>query len=542
MALKTSPATGVSNPTDVSWMCVLCCGWFAAFFVYFSYVPLWHTDIWGHVAYGQWILDHGQLPEFDPFVELARTTPLVATAWLSQIFFGMLERSGGPERLSCAYAVVSVSIYAVLACLFLLRTGRPGLALLCSILALLIGWNRHLVIRPELLGTLLLAVLLTLLTAARLTGFDHRCSDTSQKGLSTSGRWSVRGSVALLFGLWANIHGSFAVGLAVVAILVVGAIVDCGLNSRSILQFFTQAASRESLVLLVIAAATTLINPYGIGLLAYVFTFGTDPNIASISEWQSPGMLSVTGLAVAGATALFLATLRFRQRRATPSEVLMLCVFTAAVCMRERMVTWYAPVAVLLIAPNLHGIVIRFEQQPWAMKFKERLARRSRVQTALIGFLVWITFCFTPISQPVLGGQPRSGDQLFRNRTPRGIAEYLRDSAPVGRIANPQWWGDWLVWAGPPGLRVMMTTTSLHLVPTAHFKNYTTISWAHAGIENCLDEYDIQLIVIDRSLQTDLTEYAMQSPEWQIDYEDSQGLVALRRPAADHVTIVLSDR
>ncbi len=111
---------------EVPWTYVLCTGWFALFFVYFSYIPLWHTDIWGHVAYGQWMLDHGRLPDVDPFVDLAQTTPLVATAWLSQLLFGALERSGGPERLSVAYAVISISIYLMLAMLFLLRTQRVG--------------------------------------------------------------------------------------------------------------------------------------------------------------------------------------------------------------------------------------------------------------------------------------------------------------------------------------------------------------------------------------------------------------------------------
>ena len=158
---------------EVPWSYVLCTGWFALLFVYFSYIPLWHTDIWGHVAYGQWMIDHGRLPDVDPFVDLAQTTPLVATAWLSQLLFGVLERSGGPERLSCAFAVISVSIYLMLAILFHLHTRRLGLAVFCSILAWLVGWDRHLVVRPELLGYLLLAALLTLLSAAHLLGCTH---------------------------------------------------------------------------------------------------------------------------------------------------------------------------------------------------------------------------------------------------------------------------------------------------------------------------------------------------------------------------------
>ncbi|NQV27243.1 MAG: hypothetical protein HQ518_23085 [Rhodopirellula sp.] len=514
---------------DVSWLWVLCSGWFAAFFVYFSYIPLWHTDIWGHVAYGQWMLDHGRLPAVDPFVELAQSTPLIDTAWLSQLLFGWLERSGGPERLSVAYAVISISIYLLLAILFLLRTQRVGLAVIGSILTWLIGWDRHLVIRPELLGGLCFVVLLTLLTAARLTGFNISRAASGAQETSMVRRWGIRGAVALLFVVWVNLHGSFAVGLVAVGILTAGALVEEWWRSRSIRRLLTQAATREPLVLLLIASVATLVNPYGIELPLYVATFGSHPNMASISEWQPPEITSVTGLAVAGASALFLATLSLRRHRPTLSEWLLLIVFTIGVCVRERMVTWYAPVAGLSLMPGLLDLLTRMDLSPRVLQLQRLLDRRARIQTALVVLFVWLAFSFSPISQPVLGGRRRPAEQLFRNQTPLGITMYLRKAVPTGQIANPQWWGDWLSWAGPPGLRVMMTTNSVHLVPATHFQNYTAISWAHAGLKKRLDDYGIELIVVDTSLQTELAKYIRQSSDWQIDYEDSQGFVASRK-------------
>ena len=43
----------------------------ALFFVYHSYLHLFYSDLWGHVAYGDWILTHKQLPTAEPFVSLA---------------------------------------------------------------------------------------------------------------------------------------------------------------------------------------------------------------------------------------------------------------------------------------------------------------------------------------------------------------------------------------------------------------------------------------------------------------------------------------
>ncbi len=138
---------------EASWMHVLCAGWYSAFFMYLSYAPLWHTDLWGHVAYGHWMLDYGRLPAFDPFVELADVTPLIASAWI--VLKCCLERWNaveGQSGFSCVFAVVSVINYATLGLVFFRQTSRLSLALVGSILTWLICWDRHLVLRPELVG------------------------------------------------------------------------------------------------------------------------------------------------------------------------------------------------------------------------------------------------------------------------------------------------------------------------------------------------------------------------------------------------------
>lgn len=514
---------------EVPWSYVVCAGWFAVFFVYFSYIPLWHTDIWGHVAYGQWILDHGSLPDVDPFVDLAQTTPVVATAWLSQVLFGALVRSGGPERLSCAFAVISVSIYLMLALLFLTQTRRLGLAVFCSILTWLVGWDRHLVIRPELLGYFLLATFLTLLSAAHLLGAQRHSPSALTPNLLQKRKWWIRCATALLFIVWVNTHGSFAVGIVALSILVAGELFDAVWQRQSIAQLKDAPVFRELAILLVIAIAATLVNPHGFFLPLHVLAFGSHPNMASISEWLPPELFGVTFLSVIVGSLLFVATLSLRNRRPTTSEWLLMAVFTIAVCLRTRMVTWYAPIAIMSLTPALHGVLSRIDDKPWIRRVSEVTANHSRIQTALLVLIIWLAFSFTPISQPVLGGRRRPPEQLFKDDTPLGITMFLRTSPPHGRVVNPQWWGDWLAWAGPSHMKLMMTTNTLHLVPSIHYENHRAICWGHPGVEQRLDDYKIETIVVDTSRQTKLSEYVRNSEIWHIVYEDSQGLVASRK-------------
>ncbi|HCO22319.1 MAG TPA: hypothetical protein DIT97_04385, partial [Gimesia maris] len=50
-------------------------------FVLFCSMPLWHTDIWGHLTYGQLIWETGSIPALEPLVPLSSGVPFIDTAW-----------------------------------------------------------------------------------------------------------------------------------------------------------------------------------------------------------------------------------------------------------------------------------------------------------------------------------------------------------------------------------------------------------------------------------------------------------------------------
>ena len=64
----------------------------AFFFAYHSYLHLFYSDLWGHVSYGEWILQHETLPTEDPFVPLAAGVPVIATAWGGQVLLAWVVR------------------------------------------------------------------------------------------------------------------------------------------------------------------------------------------------------------------------------------------------------------------------------------------------------------------------------------------------------------------------------------------------------------------------------------------------------------------
>ncbi len=497
---------------------------FCLFFLYHNYLPLFHSDLWGHVAYGDWILTNGRLPQEDPFTELAAGVPLTATAWLSQTVLAIAGRGTDPERLAHLFAVVWLASYLILLRTYLLQTRRLTLSAAATLAAFLVAWSRHAVQRPENFGLLCLAVLLWCVVRS------------DRRDLSDSWRWPL--FIGLTFALWANLHGSFIVGFAVLGGWVLGRAIDAALLTGRVLAGFRDAPLWRRLWCLEFAILGSCMNPYGFDLLLQTLVFPTHPNLNSVLEWFPLEMRSLEGLPMAASWVLTAVVLRQSQRRMSATEVLWLLVFNAAVCLRVRMIAWYGPIWMLALLPHIAEILSRTAESPVMTRWRACLANCSQPSirwTAVTVLLVWMTFAFAPISRPVLGGAPRRVDQILSHQTPLGVTRFLHEHPPAGLVFAPQWWGDWLTWRGPTGLRVMMTTNAIHLTPPQVWRDYLAISTAEAGWEQRLDRYRINTVIASVELQPELCRGLERSPDWRIEFEDAVGVVARRKVAKSAV-------
>ena len=507
--------------------------WFGSFFMHFNYIPLFHSDIWGHVSYGHWILEHQALPTEDPFVALTEGVSIVDTAWLGQVLLASAEKIGGSEWLSHVFAVSVLLAYLVLARVFYLQTGRSGLATIGAILVWIVGWSRHAIARPEVFGSLCLALLLW-----AIIRFDKNRKRVFSTSSHQSKDWPMWIGISVLFAAWANLHGSYVVGFGVLGCYLLGRAIEVLWSTRSFVSLLQDRVFRRWLIWTELAVAASLLNPYGIDLLIHTLLFPGNHNLNDVLEWFRLEMVSYEGIEIGFSWMMMLVVLRHSRAKMKPSDILLLAVFTLAICLRVRMITWYAPIVILVLMPHIADVV----KQLQAYWFRNAAISKTAVSlepapltagsfryTLLCGLVVWVCFAFSPISRPVLSGKPRSTDHVYGNMTPLGVTKYLREHPPQGQIANPQWWGDWLVWDGPPDLQVFMTTNAVHVTPARIWKDYMILARGGSGMEQRLDRYRINTIVVHKELQPRLTRLVRRDQNWKIAYEDEIGLVAVRR-------------
>ena len=503
-----------------------------------NYLPLRSTDLWGHVAYGNWILDYQQLPTEDPFASLTEGMRVIDSAWLSQVVFAALERWGGPEALSTTFTLLTLLGFIAISRTCYLQSRRVLVAFSGVVIALLIGFSRLTTVRPENFGVAAFAILLWLLVRHGLLSRHEQLQATPELALPSRSDWSLYVGVFVVMCLWANFHGSFVCGLAVLGCLVLGRLIETTVDAIASQSGWAavvgDSSLRRTLIALEVAVAATLLNPYGIDLLINSIGFSQNEILDDVLEWQPLRFLGIGGREFAISWVVITLTLRHSRQRVPVGEALMLGVFAYLAASKLRMIGWYGAVAAVFLAPHLADIWSRFarpiELEP---SVKERTnpleltMDRSWTYSLIALLMIWIAFSLSPMARPITGDEPRTPTQLYDSSTPLTAAAYLREHPPQTRVFNPQWWGDWLVWDGPENLQPFVTT-NMHLIPESVWRDYRRVMIGAAGWDRTMSRYRMETAVLDKKRQARLVRTMKDNSNWQVAFEDEQAVILER--------------
>lgn len=370
---------------------------------------------------------------------------------------------------------------------------------------LLVEWQQLAVVRPQLGGLLCYVALLVLLTSRRWRRTN----------------WII---VSGLFVVWANLHGSFLVGLAVLAAFCAGRAFDVIRRCRRAAAVLHDTRVRRYFLLAEIAAVAALLNPYGIDLYAETFSVASNANLADLVEWGPLHLRMRQGQAAALAALALMFLYRFSPRRISTSEVLLLVGFGGAALWISRMIVWWAPPAAYLMV--LHGGAI-LKQRRTPRDESDTAAARPSWAVATIG-LVWIFFAYTPFGVTLLHGKPPESRAAHSDETPIGAVQRLNEHPPEGLIFNTYEWGDYLLWAGPDDVEVFVASHA-HLVPEEVWDDYMHVINVGSNWESVLERYGVNTVVIDTARRATLIGALRDDDDWQVDYEDSRSVVFVRR-------------
>lgn len=166
------------------------------FFLYLGDTLLQDSDSFWQIKIGQWILDHGAVPYTD-FYSFTRTGEAwISTSWLSQVLFAFSYTHWGWAGPVITTAI-GVALTAAIFVHFLDAQIEAPRAVLFAMLALLLSMH-HVLARPHILALPVMVGWVGLLMAA------------ADRKSAPSWTWLP------LMALWANLHGGFVLGLALI--------------------------------------------------------------------------------------------------------------------------------------------------------------------------------------------------------------------------------------------------------------------------------------------------------------------------------------
>jgi hypothetical protein len=461
-------------------------------------------DLARHLRHGRYMLDHGGLIRIDPFSFTRPGAPFVGFEYGSQLLYALAERLGGLPAVAILAGLLIATTYATMTGFLLRRGVDPLLAYLVIGVAVVLGIG-HWSARPHLFSFVATVVLLSL-----LEGRPRRALLAS----------------AILFALWANLHGGFVYGWILIGIYLVGAWGELLWGNEPA---FWRERVRYYLALLGTAVAATLVNPHGLELHRHLIAFFGTPFLRDhTAEFVSPNFHETGAQAFLALLLVMVGVLCLQSRRASLPRLLLLGASTAFALMAVRNIPLFGLTALPVFAlhvdstwralPDRRGVRHRFEVSarqtstwPWVLP-------------VTVGLFV------LALSHGRLGSIQVIRTDFDASVFPVAAVARARDAKLDGRLFSDLAWGGYLLYAWPEQ-RVFIDGGS-DFYGEEIFREYVEVKALSPGWREILDRWRISLMLLDR--QTTLAHELARDPTWSQWYCDSLAVV-FRRSSAGRV-------
>ncbi len=464
--------------------------------------PITDPDFWWHLRTGQYICDTRSIPHQDVYSFTLPDQPWITHEWLTEVLFYAIYAVSGQAGLILVFALVITAAFGLL---YLQCPGRPYLASFVVVLAAIssaMTWG----VRPQMMSLLLSSAFLYILHLYR------------------RGHKRLVWLMPPLMIIWANLHGSFLLGVVLPAVHCTGAVIDTAFRRET----ESRLEWRDLRTLLIVTALTTLapvVNPNGVQLLLYPFgTLGSPAMQSYIMEWFSPDFHLVQFQPLALYILVLLAGLALSRSTPSATDFLFLLGFGYASLRSAR----HIPLFVLTTTPMLTEQLLSIWRRS---DLSERFRRRRHHRDGRYITLNWLLLGLLVLGVVLQAASTLAGNEAAqREAFPVDAVDFLVDNEITGNMFNLYRWGGYLIWRLYPEQAVFIDGRA-DVYGDAFIDEYLRVYQLREGWSEPLASYDVELILIDRAsaLSTVLNE----SLAWDRAYTDEMAAVFVRQDEAE---------
>lgn len=494
--------------------------------------PIPPHDFWWHLATGRAIVAAGAVPTVDSFSYTRAGEPFFNQSWLAQLLMYGLHRLGGVPLLVAFQALLLAGAYGLLLRLCLRRSGAARLSAGFIMAATMPASFDNWIVRPQSYALPLFV--------GFLYALDRWRADEGGGGLGGRWRRTRLWLLPALGAIWVNLHGSFVLGGALVALTFAGEAAErWWLARRAEAAWASRPVGRAEDVLerpdpprrpplsdLLLAGALVgaswLLNPAGLAVLGYVRgLLGSSAVTRLVTEWAPPTIRDPNSVIFFLFITLGIAILAYSRRRPALPDMLVAGAFLWLGLSAVRNNIWFTAAATPLLVGQLAG-------------WRDPAARPARafqglpaLNAAVVGIFALLLALALPWVKPILGLPPQLG-ALVDADTPAAAVERLRaDPARPARLFHAMGYGSYLIWAAPE--QKVWADPRIELYPFEQWLDYQQLSAGEEAAE-LLARYQVDGLLVSREDQAGLIAFARGRPqEWELRYEDDHSAYFARR-------------
>jgi len=471
-------------------------------------------DLWWSLALGRAVWQAGALPSAEPLAYTPAPGAYIQGQWRADVLLYGTYLLGGFALLVVLRAAIVAVVFGLLYVGCRRAGAVPAVAGLCTVLALPLV-NVGLALRPQLFALVPFVLYLEATRRPCRTG-------------------AALYALPLVMVFWANVHGSFLLGLGLVALALVGQLLDllaAGAGGRIV----ANGGLRRLGGVLVASSLAPLVSPHGLRALEYLRSLLT----VSPGHRQLGGLLTEwlpTSLATPGGVPFFVSLVvlllvlyvNARWRTGRPraafglgtAEAARLLTFAWLALRWIRAIVWWGLVLPAPLAGLLQRALVGKPAGPAP-------PGRPALNRLLLGLTLVLAVGSLPWWRARLPGLAPEARAVVEPSPLAAAADLVLPDARAGHVFHYIAWGGYLAWRLGPSQRIFVDGRYEAYRPEV-FDDYARISAAEPGWDARLAGYGVGQLVLSRTGQPGLVEAVARSPAWQPVFEQGDVVVYRR--------------
>ena len=454
-------------------------------------------DLGRHIAIGNFILASRTIPATDVFSHTMTGEALTPHEWLSQVLFSLAHNIAGLNGIVFFEAIIIAITFILvykdtqkLSESYLTAAGLTFWAAAASSL--------HWIARPHILTFFFLAL---------WTPLIRNANNNPRKAYLAA---------PLLMVFWANSHGAFIAGFAVLACFILGWIFE--------FLFCDEKPSAKNLQNLLVVGllsfTATLLNPVGLNLWATSLGYIQNNYLVShTQEYLSPDFHTPGFLPFLVLLAFMVFILSRSRRTLPPAFGFLLAGWTTLALYSARNIPLFA-----IISVPIMGLYLNISHAP--VPFITRTEKRvNSVEKQLHGFL-WPGVVVLLIGLLLVRGnilEPlRRGNQFDPAVFPVEAVNWLKENPQSGNMFNYFTWGGYLLYRLWPNQLVFIDGQT-DFYGEELTRDYAQVISADSGWEKIIEKYKVKWIILPPN--NALAKELRNDPTWDNLYNDSMAII-----------------